>query len=708
MDWNAFSSTALWCTCGFYGLGALLPLIMRTARGATIAATICASLGSLTAILAGASVLGGAGIPAVTLATNLPLGSLHLRLGSLSAFFLAVIGLIVLPIAIYSVGYLKPVQGRRLYAFGALFNLLLLSLVGIVVADDLIVFLVAWETMAFLSYITVNFDYENRRVTRSGYLMLAISELGTVGILVAFLLLAQAAGGFSYEVIRASAHTLSSPLRSIVFLLAFFGFGAKIGVLPLQLWMPEAYRSAPDHISALLSAVLINLGVYGLVLVLLDFLGGTGPLPVWWGLFVLSMGAITALIGILYSVVQKDLKRVLAYSSVENMGLILAGMGASLTFHAYHLNVLAAIAAIVALYQMLNHAVYKGLLFLGTGSVARATGSSAMGRLGGLVRLMPWTALFVLIAALAIAAVPPLNGYISEWMLLETLLQSFAIPDTLSKVIIAIDGGLLALTAGIAVTAFVRAYAVSFLALPHSKEAAEARETSTLMNIAMGFLAACCLLLGILPTFVLPVIDRATTPLLGLSVLGHVVPPVFVSNQPGEYTPLISLGGQLFRGLPVNGLIVIAAPHFSTIDAPTYLFLAEILLIAIVALAVHAIRPLGARRVGPVWAGGIPRFTPAMTYTEVAYSNPIRIIFNRLYRSRVSVKAEAAAARHRHGRITYEQRIPPPFERSLYLPMMRGARAISRRAQVIQSGNINQYIAYIFLIVLVVLILRAL
>jgi hydrogenase-4 component B len=729
MHENILLSICFWSVLGFYGLGALLPLAMRTVKQAVVIAAVYASLGSLMALVVGSLVLSGASMPLLQLETNLPLGALSLHLDPLSAFFLAVIGLMALPLAVYSIGYLqapllpamngtaapslshqvagKSDPGRRLLAFSSLFNLLLCALVVIVAANDLVVFLMGWEAMAFLSYILVNVDYERSSVIRSSYLMLAISELGTVGILIAFLLLAQRTGNFSYEAVRASAPTLTPVLRGSIFLLALFGFGAKIGVLPLQLWMPDAYHAAPDYISALLSAILINLGIYGLVRVLLDFLGSSGSLPAWWGLFALSLGAVTALIGILYSVVQKDVKRVLAYSSIENMGLILASIGASLIFRSFHLNVLAALAAIVALYQMLNHAVYKGLLFLGTGSLYRATGSTDMAKLGGLVRLLPWTAIFFLIAALSIAAIPPFNGYISEWMLLETLLQSFALPDTLTKVIIALDGGLLALTAGIAVTAFVRLYAVSFLGLPHSQEAASAQESSPWMRVAMGYLASFCVLLGVLPTFVLPIVDRATTPLLGLSVLNQVVPPVF-SGHPGEYAPLVTLGGTLFQGLPVNGLIVIAAPHFTTIDAPTYLFLAELLLIGLTVLAVHLIRPLGARRVGPVWACGIPRFLPAMTYTEVAYSNPIRIIFQRLYRSRASLEAEAAAAQHRSGRITYDQYIPPPFERGLYQPILKCARAVTRHARLIQSGNINQYIAYIFLIVLVILILRAL
>ena len=708
MDCSLLPGVAFWTMLVVYLLGIALSLLLQQARAITIAAALCVALGGLGALIAGIGVLSGAPAPSAAIETNLPFGALSLRLDMLSAFFLAVIGLISLPVSVYSIGYLgHGTEVRRLRTFGLLFNLLLLSLVLIVAAADAIVFLMAWEAMAFLSYMMVNFDYEDPHVVRSGFLMLAVSELGTIGIVVAFLLLYRAAGSFGFEALRAVAPTLSQPLRSAVFLLAFFGFGAKAGVLPLQLWLPEAHPAAPSHISALLSAVIIKLGIYGMLRFLLDFLGGPTIAPAWWGLVILSVGSVTALVGILYSVVQRDLKRVLAYSSIENIGIILAGLGAALTFRAFHLTALAAIAAIVTLYHVLNHAVYKGLLFLGAGSVQHATGTRDLAKLGGLLRLMPWTGLFFIIAALAISAVPPLNGYISEWMLLETLLQSYAIADTLTKVVMAISGALLALTAGIAVTAFVRATGISFLALPRSKEAAEAREAPVSMRAAMGFLAFLCLALGVLPTFVIPVLDHVTTALFSQSVLNQVVPPLF-SNHPGNYQLLVTIGGGLFRGwLPVNGLVVIPSPVFSTIDSPSYLFLAELLLIGVVVLALRLIRPLGSRRVGRVWAGGIPRFEASMTYSGLAYSNPIRIIFNALFRSRVSSEPTAMAARSREGRVTYWQEIPPPFERSLYRPLLRFWDGLALRARFIQSGNINQYVAYIFVIILIVLILRA-
>jgi hydrogenase-4 component B len=711
MDGNTFPTLMFWLTIGWYALGVILALVLPKFRAVILAAACCAGLGSICAMISGVGVLVGGAAPVGSLETNLPFGVLTIHLDPLSAIFLVVMGLMTLPIALYAVGdfgvSLEQHLGQRVRVFALLFNLTLLSLVFIVAASDMIVFLMAWEAMAFLSYILVNFDYEEYSVTHAGYRMLAVSEIGTIGILIAFLLLYQAAGSFGFDALRTVAPMLSAGVRSAVFLLVLFGFGAKIGVLPLQLWMPDAYHAAPGFVSVLLSSVLINMGVYGLLRFLLDFLGGTGALPSWWGLCLLVIGALTALIGILYAVMQNDVKRVLAYSSVENMGIILAGIGATLTFRSYHLVALAAIALIVTIYHTLNHSVYKGLLFMGAGWIRRATGSSEFAKLGGLLRLMPWTGLCFLVAALAISAVPPLNGYISEWMLLETLLQSFALPDTLTKIVIAISGAMLALTAGIAVTAFVRTCGVSLLAMPRSKEASEAREAPLTMRVAMGFLACCCLVLGVLPTFVITLLNQVTTPLLGYNVLNQLVPPLF-TNHPGSYQLLETLGGGLFRGLPVNGLVVIPAPNFSTIDSPTYLFLAELFLIVLVVVGLRTIRPLGARRTHRVWAGGIPRFTASMTYTDMAYSNPIRLIFNALYRSHARSVPTAPASRHRNGTMEYEQEVPSPFERILYQPLLRGIDTITRWARVIQSGNINQYIGYIFVIVLLILLLRVL
>jgi hydrogenase-4 component B len=691
---------------GLCGLGALLTLIVPSRpRAIILAGSVCAGLAALATLVVGIALLAGAASPELVLPSALPLGPLVIRPDTLSALFLVVIGLVGAPVALYSVGYLRAFAGHRDFRlFGVLLNGLLLTLILIVVAADAILFLMAWEAMAWISYLLVNYEHDDPKVTRAGYRMLLVSVLGSVGITVAFLLLFGQSGHTDFAGLREGAAALTPALRNVAFVAALFGFGAKAGLLPFQLWLPEAHPAAPSNVSALLSAVIIKLGIYGIARFGLDLLGQG---PAWWGLLVLELGATTALVGILYALLETDLKRVLAYSSIENIGLILVGLGTALLFRGWSLPALAAIAALAALYHVLNHATYKGLLFLAAGAVDRATGSRELDRLGGLIRRMPWTAGLFLIGALAIAGVPPLNGYISEWMTLEVLLRSNAIPHTATRIAVAVGTAAVALTVGLAVTAFVRAFGVAFVGIARSGGARRAAEAPRSMRMAMGALALVCVGLGVLPTFVLTALDRATAPLIGVSVIDQVVPPLFTS-QPGAYAPLVALGGSLFRGLPVNGLVVIAAPTLNTITSPTYLLLAEALLVAVVLLGLRLIRPLGGRRTVPVWAGGIPAFTARMQYSALAYSNPVRLIFNGLYRSRHAFEAVAPASRHLEGRISYAQEMPNPFERELYGPLQRGTEWVSRRAQRIQSGSVNHYVAYIFAIVLVILLLRLL
>jgi hydrogenase-4 component B len=587
----------------------------------------------------------------------------------LGAWFLLVIGIISPPALLYSSGYFVGAPRstseedaaadaqdgpRDLRPYAVLLSLMLGALVLIVSAADAILFLIAWEAMAFLSYLVAIYHYQDRKATRAQYFMLAVSEGGSALVIAAFLFLYQAAGTFAFSEMRLAGPELALPLRSTLFLLVLVGFGAKAGILPLL------------------------------------------------------VGVITAFGGVLYSLVQHNLKRLLAYSSVEHAGILLVGLGTTLTFQSLKLPVLAAIAALATLYHILNHATFKSLLFLGAGAVERATGTVHLERLGGLARRLPLVGGCFLVGALAISAIPPFNGYVSEWMLLESLLQSFNATDTLAKILMTISGATLALVAGIGITAFVRAFGVPFLGLARSPEAEKPRPTPLLMRIGLGWLATLCLVLGITPPLVLAGLDRVTTPLLGVSVIDQVVPPLY-TDHPGAYAPLVGLGGSLFRGIiPGNGLVIIAAPNFSTIDSPSYLFLAEVGLLALLWIARRLIRPLGSRRVAPVWAGGIARFRPRMAYSGVAFSNPLRLMFNTFYRSRATTELVAPAARHQQGTIYYSQEIPPPFERSLYRPLHRGVEGLARWVKVMQSGNINLYLAYIFVIVLLILLLRAL
>ncbi|MCL4543901.1 MAG: hypothetical protein M1118_04765, partial [Chloroflexi bacterium] len=661
----AVAAVALWTALGLCATGALLCLLVPHRRLSIPVFVITTMAVGVLLIVSGAALLAGTSPPESGVASPLPFGPLIVQPDRLGGFFLVIIGLATAPIGLYSWGYLGGAPAfRYLRAFTVLWFVLVAALILIVTAADAVLLLMAWEVMAYLSYLLVTFEHDDADVAHAAFLMLAVSEIGTFGIVAAFLLLAQAGGSFDFVDLRAGAAQLSPGARDLVFVLALGGFGAKAGILPLQLWLPEAHPAAPSNLSALLSAVIIKLGIYGIIRVTFDLLG-VGP--GWWGLLLLLVGAITAVVGILFATVECDLKRVLAYSSIENIGLICVGLGAALAFRSAALPTYAAIVAIAALYHVLNHATYKTLLFLGAGAVHRSTGTRDLGQLGGLVRLMPWTTLCFLVGALAIAAVPPFNGYVSEWMLLESLLRTSVLPAVSARMVVVAGAAAIALTAGIAVTAFVRAVGIGFLGLPRTRAAAHATEVGRSMRAAMAFLAVACLLLGALPTFILPVLNQVTTPLFGISVANAIVPPLF-SGKAGAYQALVGLGGTLFRGLPVNGLVLIASPKFNTITAPSYLVLAELLLLALLLLALRAIRPQGRRRRGPVWAGGIPTFRANMQYTPQAYANPIRLIFQGIFRSRVQYEPRELAAHYQVGRIVYQQTVPPPLEPELYRP----------------------------------------
>lgn len=695
---------AFWAIFPLYVVGAGAAVLVRPIRRALVLASSCAVLAGGLEILVGGGVLGGAPPPTGQLKTGLPFGPLTLAVDALGAFFLGVIGVVSLAVAIYAVGYLDRHAGHHpLRSTLALFNLLLLTLVLTVTVADAVAFLIAWESMAVVSYLAVTFEYEDLAVTRAGYLMLAVGQLGTVGIIGAFLLLGTTGDGFSFAALRDKASHLSTGLRDLVFILAFFGFGAKAGIVPLQSWLPEAHPAAPGHISAILSGLVVKMGLYGMLRLLIDILG-VGP--VWWGLVTLGMGAGSALVGILHAFVDRDLKRILAYSTIENVGIVVAAIGLSMVYRAFSLNVLAAIAGLFALYHLLGHAVSKGLLFLGAGAVEYATGTRDLERLGGLIHRLRWTTFACLIGSLALAAVAPFAGYISEWGIIETMLQGFAVPDIPSKLVIAVTGAGIALTAALAMTVFVRAFAVGFLALPRSSAVSTATEVPASMQAAMGLLVVVSLALGALPSFVTSVLDQISTLLWGTSVLDRVVPPLFTTH-PGDYAVLIGLGGGVFRGLPVNGLVIVPSPSLSTINSPTYLILAEAVILSLVGVGVRLVQPLGARRVAPVWGGGIPRFEPSMQYGAVAYSNPARLIFNDIYHSHTELRVISGAAANGEGQINYLQQIPPPLEEGVYRPIARTLDAVARWTGAIQSGSINQYILYIFAMVLVILVLQS-
>src|SRR5437667_3363293 len=442
-----------------YAVGALAALIFRGMVGRALVA-VGALVGSLGTLALGAWCL-ATGATLAFAAPWLPLTGLALRADGLSAFFLVVVGLGGAAASVYGFGYSAHYDGRySLRLLGAMFNVLLLSLAIQVLADNALTLLVTWEAMSLSAYLLVLVEHDQRGTVRAANWYLAVTHAGFAAVVAACRVLAGGDMTGSFAAMRSA--TLPPATRNVVFLLALVGFGTKAGVIPLHVWLPMAHPVAPSHVSALLSGVVIKMGVYGLLRVTLDLLGGG---PAWWGGVVLGIGAVSALLGVLYALMEHDLKRLLAYHSVENIGIILIGVGAGLVFQHYGLMTLAALGFIGGLYHTINHASFKGLLFLGAGSVLHGTRTRNMEEMGGLIKRMPWTALFFLIGSAAISALPPLNGFASEWIVFQVLLGGFNIPVPEIAALMPVAVGMLALTSGLAAACFVKAFGITFLAI---------------------------------------------------------------------------------------------------------------------------------------------------------------------------------------------------------------------------------------------------
>jgi len=459
----------------------------------------------------------------------------------------------------------------------------------------------------------------------------------------------------------------------LVFLLALVGFGTKAGVIPLHVWLPMAHPVAPSHVSAVLSGVVIKMGVYGLIRVGLDLLGGG---PAWWGGIVLGLGAVSALLGVLYALMEHDLKRLLAYHSVENMGIILLGVGAGLMFQSYGLPALATLGFIAGLYHTLNHACFKGLLFLGAGSVLYATHTRNMEDLGGLITRMPRTAACFLIGAAAISALPPLNGFASEWLVFQTLMGGALVPRPEVAIGMPIAVAMLALTSGLAVACFVKAFGITFLALPRSTEAARAREVPASMQVGMLVLVGMCVALGMTPFLVVPVLSRALAGLgrLPMTPIGFSLHlPLSVAGVTGEMSPLLLAVGVVLVGV----------------------------LTAIV-LRLLADRRL---RVGDTWGCGRIGQTPRMEYTATAFAEPLRRVFAELYRPTEDLSIDFhPKSKYFVRSIAYRSEVQPWFERFLYTPFLSALRGAAARVRQVQAGSLHLYLAYMTITLLALLV----
>jgi hydrogenase-4 component B len=691
--------------CASGGIGVFLV-------GELAAAKVLSWIGSVSSVvMLGAGTLGLLGNSShLRLWALAPWGTLTLSIDRLSGLFMLVAGLVFLLASIYSAGYLEHYRGQfSLRSMSVCYFGLLASVALVLSAADAIAFLMSWELMAILGYGLVNCQRRGEESDRPGYMMLAMGEAGFVAVVLAFVVLARSSASLDFSSLRLQGSAADAGLRWAIFLLSFGGFGVKTGLIPLNRWLTQAHPIAPANVSALLSGALLNLGVYGIARVNLDLVPPTSAGP---GVIVLTIGTLSALTGILYANRRDDIK-----GMIENMGVIAAGLGAAMIFLASHERGLAAMALTAAFYQMMNHSVYKSVLFLGAGTIDVQTGTRRMDRLGGLIRHMPWVALFFLIATLSIAALPPANGFVSEWLTLQSLLQSAALSSRAVKVVFAVCGAGLALTAGLVVTCFAKVYSMTFLGVARSDGARWKGRVPSSVRLAMGTGALLCILLGVLPTYVIPMLGRSVSPLTGGEPASQLVPPFFSSGQQRSSLPAAfvedfhNLGAQVGRRfLPGLGLVVL---HRGGAQNPvvfamstSYMFPVILLITVAVFLVVRkVISPRVKTRRRRVWAGGLSKLLPELTYTATGFSNPVRATFNAIFHPRDAGDQSEFIAQHFRTRIIRTLEEVHVIDRIVLQPITRRAQSIAQKFAGMHHGRLNAYSAYILGTLLIVLFL---
>jgi hydrogenase-4 component B len=609
----------------------------------------------------------GAPPTALVLPAGLPDLPFHVRLDALSGFFLLLLGGVSFGISLFSCGYFRHAgHGTQMGVLACQYHLFLASMAIVLLADDAYLFMVAWETMALSSYFLVTTEHHSEHNRRAGFIYLLIAHLGAIGILLSFGVLHGGHGDYTFDALRAAE--LTPFWSTVAFALAFFGFGAKAGMLPLHAWLPEAHPAAPSPVSALMSGVMLKTAIYGMVRVIYDLIGGIQ----WeWGLTVMLFGAATSLFGVLFALMQHDLKRLLAYHSVENIGIILIGIGLSMVFIGSGHPVAGALGLIAGLYHTLNHAVFKGLLFLGAGAILRSTGLRNLNEMGGLIRYMPHTALYFLVGALAISALPPLNGFVSEWLTFQASLQAPVLQSSVVRSLVPIVAAVLALSGALTGMCFVKVYGVAFLgqhrhALPQKPRDADAWEKAGMLWLALG-----CVALGLMPVWLVGQLDLVSQALTGSGLAPDALN--------GGWLWLVPTASAQASYSPIIFLLVISV------------------VVGVAYLVVRRVYHGRLRRADP-WDCGFPEQTARMEDSADGFGQPIRHIFAPVYLIHREIP------RPDDPQPVFRQEVEDRHWHWLYLPVARFTEFLSSHIGKLQQGRISVYLLYSFATLIALLV----
>lgn len=636
-------------------IGALISLIsgFYSKKASIYFSGILSTISALLALVSAINVLLYQNNFTITVPINVPLLTPIIGVDPFSAFFILLISLLAIPVSIYSIGYMESESSNMpVGIIGFLYNLFLLSMVLLVAAQDSLLFLIFWESMTLISYGLIVSNYSSDESREAGFIYLLMTHIGSAFLLALFVIMANYSGSFTFESFHGIYRAMPNNINLLLFIFALIGFGTKAGLIPLHIWLPEAHPAAPSHVSALMSGVMIKTAVYGILRVTFDFLSPTSYL---WGVGLLIIAIITALVGIIYASQENDIKRLLAYSSIENIGIIFIPISTGIIFYSLNLHELAGISIVISLFHTLNHSIFKGLLFMGAGSVISVTHTRNLTKLGGLIKKMPKTSFFFLIGVLSVCAFPPFNGFASEWLIFQNLISLFNTSPNIVKVVGIISASLLGLTSAVCAATFLKAYSGIFLALPRTHQANHGHEVSGLMTFSLFLCSLLCFLIGVLPLFVISLICTSVSTLITSS---NINPTMFsngktlcVSNEiVGYYSPILLL------------VLLIIFSLFASIIP-------------------KLIGSKTTKRSDETWSCGI---TPKAEFehTPSGFAQPIEVIFSGLH-------------------------VPATFYyKWIYLPVYNVLHNISHKVKLIQTGVVQVYLTYIF-ITLVLCILWA-
>jgi hydrogenase-4 component B len=608
---------------------------------------------------------------AVRIGWLVPLTGVRLALDPLGGLFMAIAGTVAVAVGIYTVGYARREHLPR-FAL-VLLPLFVLTLLLVPAAGSVTTFLFCWELMALTSLLLVVTEHRRAEVRAAGVFYAVLTQLGFAALLLGLLVLSASAGADSFTGLAARVSRVPSDVRDAVFVLTLIGFGSKAGLLPLHAWLPRAHPEAPSPVSALMSAVMVNMGIYGILRIDLQLLG---PGPRWWGLTLLIVGGLSAVFGVLHASVATDVKRLLAYSTTENMGVVTLALGAATMLHAGGATAIAAIALTAALLHLIAHAAFKTLAFLAAGSVLAGTGLRDLDRLGGLARRMPATTVLFGLAALGACGLPLGAGFVSEWLLLQAMIHAPHDRNTLLTLAMPLAVGAVALSTGLGVAAMVKAFGIGFLGRPRSEAADQAREASPSMLAGMGLAALSCVLLAVAPLLTGPALQRvlATVP------AGH-------------------------RAVPRLGA-VLRLPGAAGSIAPGWLALALIVAVLLaLGLARWGSRHRPAATVSPLWACGAAGLTPRMQYTATSFAEPLQRVFDDVLRPDIDVQvSHHAESQYLLEKVAYRAQLTDGIERHLYTPVVRAVHQWAAWVRRAHTGSVHLYLAYGALGLLIVLL----